>query len=136
MFNYAFELLSFSGMGVQFVRSNCSDLNVVINIYDPVRGEPKNGIKPGTAFEDLPDDYICPVCGAYAKIGKSEFVPMEAPTGRYRCVACGYLYDPERGEPKNGIKPGTAFEDLPDDYICPICGVYAKIGKSEFVATE
>jgi len=75
-------------------------------IYDPVRGEPKNGIKPGTAFEDLPDDYICPVCGAYAKIGKSEFVPMEAPTGRYRCVACGYLYDPERGNQRMESNPG------------------------------
>lgn len=66
-------------------------------IYDPLRGEPKNGIPPGTAFEDLPDDYICPVCGAYgkAKIGKKEFVAMLSPSGRYRCIACGYLYDPE-----------------------------------------
>ncbi len=104
-------------------------------IYDPVRGEPKNGIPPGTAFEDLPDTYVCPVCGK-ANITKKEFVAMEAPSGRYRCVACGYLYDPQRGEPKNGIKPGTAFEDLPDTYICPICGVYAKVGKNEFVATE
>ncbi|NLV27072.1 MAG: rubredoxin [Methanomicrobiales archaeon] len=104
-------------------------------IYDPVRGEPKNGIPPGTAFEDLPDTYICPVCGK-AKITKKEFVAMEAPSGRYRCIACGYLYDPERGEPKNGIKPGTSFEDLPDTYICPICGVYAKVGKNAFVATE
>jgi len=104
-------------------------------IYDPVRGEPKNGIPPGTAFEDLPKDYTCPVCGK-AKIGKTAFTAMEAPTGRYRCIACGYMYDPERGEPKNGIKPGTAFEDLPESYICPVCGVYAKIGKSAFVPTE
>lgn len=107
-------------------------------IYDPLRGEPKNGIPPGTAFEDLPDDYICPVCGAYgkAKIGKKEFVAMLSPSGRYRCIACGYLYDPKRGEPKNGIPPGTAFKDLPDDYICPICGVYAKVGKSAFMISE
>ena len=52
---------------------------------------------------------------------------MDEASGRYRCIACGYVYDPERGEPKNGIKPDTAFEDLPDSYVCPVCGVYAKI---------
>jgi len=104
-------------------------------IYDPARGEPKNGIPPGTAFEDLPKTYTCPVCGK-AKIGKTAFNPLDEPSGRYRCIACGYVYDPERGEPKNGIKPDTAFEDLPDSYVCPVCGVYAKIGKSAFVPTE
>ncbi len=102
-------------------------------IYYPSRGEPKNGIAPGTAFEDLPDDYICPVCGVRAKVGKSAFYEME--TMLYRCNACNYLYDPARGEPKNGIAPGTAFEDLPDDYVCPVCGVYVKIGKDAFVPT-
>jgi len=104
-------------------------------IYDPARGEPKNGIPPGTAFEDLPKTYTCPVCGN-ARIGKTAFNPMDAPSGRYRCIACGYVYDPERGEPKHGIKPDTAFEDLPDSYVCPVCGVYARIGKSAFVPTE
>ncbi|MDD1707242.1 MAG: rubredoxin, partial [Methanoregulaceae archaeon] len=37
----------------------------------------------------------------------------------YICEACGYIYDPARGEPKNGIPPGTAFEDLPNTYTCP-----------------
>ncbi len=104
-------------------------------IYDPYRGEPKNGIMPGTAFEDLPKDYTCPVCGARAKVGKSAFDRMEGP-GMYRCIACDYIYDPARGEPKNGIKPGTPFEELPDDYTCPVCGVYAKIGKTAFVPTS
>ena len=54
----------------------------------------------------------------------------------YICDACGYIYDPERGEPKNGIPPGTPFEDLPESYVCPVCGVYARVGKSAFVATE
>lgn len=40
----------------------------------------------------------------------------------YICIICGYTYDPEIGEPDNGIPPGTPFEDLPDDYTCPICG--------------
>ena len=41
---------------------------------------------------------------------------------KWRCLICGYIYDPEEGDPKSGIKPGTAFEELPDDWICPICG--------------
>ena len=41
---------------------------------------------------------------------------------KYECV-CGYIYDPELGDPDNGIAPGTAFEDLPEDWVCPVCGL-------------
>jgi len=41
---------------------------------------------------------------------------------KYRCLACGYIYDPEIGDPSNGIPPGTSFDDLPDDWKCPTCG--------------
>ncbi len=41
---------------------------------------------------------------------------------KYRCVVCGWIYDPETGDPESGVNPGTAFEDLPDDWVCPICG--------------
>ena len=41
---------------------------------------------------------------------------------RYVCTICGYVYDPEQGDPDNGIDPGTKFEDLPDDWECPVCG--------------
>ncbi len=41
---------------------------------------------------------------------------------RYKCTICGYIYDPAVGDPEQHIKPGTAFEDLPDDWVCPICG--------------
>ena len=41
---------------------------------------------------------------------------------KYRCIPCNYIYDPALGDPDGGIEPGTAFEDLPDDYVCPICG--------------
>ena len=51
---------------------------------------------------------------------------------KYVCEPCGYVYDPEVGDPDNGIAPGTAFEDLPEDWECPICGV----GKDEFVVEE
>ncbi|MFH1732838.1 MAG: rubredoxin [Planctomycetota bacterium] len=41
---------------------------------------------------------------------------------RYVCSICGYVYDPEIGDPENGVDPGTAFADLPDDWVCPDCG--------------
>ncbi len=51
---------------------------------------------------------------------------------KYRCTVCGYIYDPELGDPDGGIKPGTPFEEIPDDWVCPICGA----GKSEFERIE
>ncbi|MGO9018423.1 MAG: rubredoxin [Syntrophobacteraceae bacterium] len=41
---------------------------------------------------------------------------------RYVCTVCGYVYDPAAGDPDNGIAAGTKFEDLPDDWVCPVCG--------------
>jgi rubredoxin len=41
---------------------------------------------------------------------------------KYECNVCGYIYDPAEGDPENGIAPGTAFEDLPSDWACPVCG--------------
>jgi rubredoxin len=42
---------------------------------------------------------------------------------KYICTVCEYIYDPELGDPESGIEPGTAFEDIPDDWVCPLCGV-------------
>ena len=42
---------------------------------------------------------------------------------KYECTVCGYIYDPELGDPDGGIKPGTPFEEIPDDWVCPVCGV-------------
>lgn len=96
-------------------------------IYSPLRGEPHNGIPEGTAFENLPDDYVCPVCGQQGKgrIGTWGFEAWR-PT-RYLCSLCSYVYDEARGEPHRGIKPGTKFEDLPEDYSCPVCAMDPKI---------
>lgn len=41
---------------------------------------------------------------------------------KYECLVCGYIYDPEKGDPSAGVQPGTAFDDLPDDWVCPECG--------------
>lgn len=47
---------------------------------------------------------------------------------KYICTVCQWVYDPEVGDPEGGIAPGTAFEDIPDDWVCPLCGV----GKDDF----
>ncbi|MFW6120463.1 MAG: rubredoxin [Petrotogales bacterium] len=41
---------------------------------------------------------------------------------KYRCIVCGYIYDPELGDPDNGVEPGTSFDELPEDWVCPLCG--------------
>ena len=41
---------------------------------------------------------------------------------KWKCTICGYIYDPAAGDPTVGIAPGTSFEDLPDDWVCPECG--------------
>jgi rubredoxin len=51
---------------------------------------------------------------------------------KYECTVCGYIYDPEIGDPDGGIKPGTPFERIPDDWVCPVCGA----AKSEFKKVE
>lgn len=57
------------------------------------------------------------------KVEKSETVVTDKEAGSvYSCDLCGYEYDPAEGDPDNGIPPGTPFEDLPDDWVCPICG--------------
>jgi rubredoxin len=47
---------------------------------------------------------------------------------KYVCVVCGYVYDPKKGDPDSEIEPGAAFEDIPDDWVCPVCGA----DKSQF----
>jgi len=41
---------------------------------------------------------------------------------KYKCTVCGYVYDPQRGDLDSSVKPGTPFEELPDDWLCPQCG--------------
>ena len=51
---------------------------------------------------------------------------------KYECDACGYVYDPELGDPDADVDPGTSFADLPEDWVCPECGV----GKDQFSPLE
>jgi rubredoxin len=75
-----------------------------------------------------------PMTYAYYQIVKRGTTPKTAPSyvdikkeekpkmAKYQCSVCNYIYDPELGDPDSGIKPGTAFEDIPDNWTCPVCG--------------
>lgn len=102
-------------------------------VYDPEKGDPSQGIEPGTPFEALPEDWTCPVCGTVKdnfrpEVVKEETKSPEAKADVYTCQICGYEYDPEKGDPSQGIAPGTPFEALPEDWTCPMCGA----SKSDF----
>ena len=51
---------------------------------------------------------------------------------KYECNVCGYIYDSAAGDPDNGVQPGTAFDDVPNEWTCPLCGV----GKEDFTPTD
>lgn len=82
--------------------------------------------------DELPADFICPIC----KHGAEDFEPLSAESVEvakpeasanagegdvYVCSICGYTYKVAEGDAKNGIAPGTKFEDLPDSFVCPMC---------------
>jgi len=51
---------------------------------------------------------------------------------KYRCLLCSYVYDPAVGDPDNDVPPGTMFEDLPEEWVCPECGA----GQEDFEPVE
>lgn len=79
----------------------------------------KKGISPQTAPTYIADN---------KKIENNKKRKELEKMAKYECSVCGYIYDPEKGDPESGVNPGTPFEDLPDDWVCPICGA----GKDEF----
>jgi|GEM_PF-39085 len=77
----------------------------------------------GVCFDDLDSGFTCPECGS----SKDMFEATSNPGGwdwsdKYVCSKCGYIYDFEIGDSNNGIPAGTAFYNLPDDWVCPVCG--------------
>jgi flavin reductase (DIM6/NTAB) family NADH-FMN oxidoreductase RutF/rubredoxin len=81
-----------------------------------------------------------PMTYAYYHQAKRGTTPRTAPSyieekkeattemAKHECTVCGYIYDPKEGDPDGGIKAGTSFEELPDDWVCPVCGA----GKDQF----
>ena len=71
--------------------------------------------------------------GSLRKNGRErEERPEDNDMKKYLCDVCGYVYDPENGDPDNGIPPGTPFDELPADWVCPMCFV----GKNMFSPAE
>ena len=65
---------------------------------------------------------LCPTPRPSATDGQS----TEATAQKYICTSCGFIYDPVEGDPDGGLAPGTPFEDIPDDWFCPVCGARKK----------
>lgn len=59
----------------------------------------------------------------FAVMRAEEIQPEGLLMEKWKCMTCGYIYDPEEGDSDTGIEPGTPFEELPDDWVCPRCGV-------------
>ncbi|MFH1169178.1 MAG: flavin reductase [Chloroflexota bacterium] len=81
---------------------------------------------------DIVAEKACMTYDYYHQV-KNGTTPKTAPThiaeksespklGKYQCLVCGWIYDPKKGDPDGSIKPGTPFEDLPESWVCPVCG--------------
>ncbi len=119
-------------------------------VYDEAKGDPDEGFAPGTLWADIPADWLCPECG----VGKEDFemiavgtsgaadevdntpAPKATPVTStasepykiWECLVCGWIYDEGKGDADEGFAPGTRWEDIPADWLCPECGV----GKEDF----
>lgn len=94
------------------------------------------------------DDSLEPITYSYFRKVRKGSAPKNAPTyvdksrlekkdspakySKYKCLVCGYIYDEELGDPANNIAPGTKFEDLPENWVCPVCGTE----KDDFVKMD
>ena len=66
---------------------------------------------------------LIPSLGRLSPVGVADqLFEEEKPMKKYQCEVCGYIYDPAEGDPEANIPPNTPFEDLPADWVCPICG--------------
>lgn len=90
----------------------------ILSEDEPMTYEYYHTIKGGKSPKTAPT-YIKDEKSEEKEVGKMK---------KYRCTVCGYVYDPQQGDPESGVAPGTPFEQIPDTWVCPICG--AK--KSEF----
>lgn len=86
---------------------------------DPLTYDSYHKIKGGKEPKNAP---------AYIKENAAVEPKQAASADRYECTVCGYVYDPVEGDPDGGVAPGTKFEDIPDSWVCPVCGA----AKAEF----
>ncbi len=94
-----------------------------------------------TAAEPMTYAYYHTVKGGKSPKSAPTYQPVETPkppaaptakSARYTCTVCGYVYDPEKGDPEGNVPPGTRFEDLPEGWVCPVCGA----GRDQFAKEE
>lgn len=97
------------------------DSEVLDNSKPPLTYAYYRDVKKGKAPKNAPT-YIAPTETEMAS-------PPALPAGKYVCKICSHVYDPAAGDPQAGIPPGTRFEALPDNWVCPVCGA----AKSDFV---
>ena len=84
-------------------------------------------------YRDVKHGRTPKTAATYIKVEPKQPVSEGAITmKKYKCIMCGYVYDPAAGDPENGVQAGTAFEDVPDDWVCPDCGA----GKDQFEPVE
>ena len=69
--------------------------------------------------------------GSILKKGYGDEIIEEGKMKKWKCSICDYIYDPAKGDPENGVKPGTAFEGIPEDWVCPTCGATKDMFESE-----
>jgi len=100
--------------------ANIKEAEILIPTAQPMTYAYYHDIKRGTSPATAPT-YI-----------KQEVQRREMTMKKYVCKVCGYIYDPAQGDPDGGIAPGTAFENLPDGWVCPVCGA----GKDQFEETK
>ncbi len=124
--------------------------------YDESKGLPEEGFAPGTRWADIPDDWLCPDCGVgkadFEMVAVADVAAVAEPAAVapapaaqapalsdspavggaalqiWECLVCGWQYDESKGLPEEGFAPGTRWADIPDDWLCPDCGV----GKADF----
>ncbi len=133
--------------GVEYIKGKTGAPIVLENAVSYLEAEVVNEIDVNThtifvgkiVAGDVVSEKTCMTYAYYHEV-KRGTTPKTAPSyveeknlpkvvmAKYRCVVCGYIYDPEQGDPDGGIKPGTPFEKLPEEWVCPICGA----GKDQF----
>ncbi len=69
--------------------------------------------------------------GSFLRKGHGSEVIEDGEMRKWKCSICGYIYDPTKGDPENGVKPGTTFEAIPEDWVCPTCGATKDIFEKE-----
>ena len=85
----------------------------VLAAAEPMTYAYYHAVKGGRAPKNAP---------TYQEQAPSKPAAPAAKAARYTCTVCGYIYDPEKGDPEGNVKPGTRFEDLPEEWVCPVCG--------------